>query len=189
MSAKSSPEHTAKQQPFVISRLVDAPRELVWRMYTEAEHLKNWFGPKGFAMPTFSLDLRPGGIFHYCMRSADGIEMWGKWTFREIVAPERLVVIVSFSDANAGITRHPMSADWPLETLGVTTFTEQAGKTLLTVEWSPYNSTQSERDTFNNSHASMEQGWGGTFVQLTEYLARTTRANSAVGAAFRPFMP
>ena len=53
---------------------------------------------------------------HYGMRTPDGNEMWGKWIYREIVKPERLVVVASFSDAQRGITRHPLSPEWPLET-------------------------------------------------------------------------
>jgi uncharacterized protein YndB with AHSA1/START domain len=91
--------------PFVIRRTVDASRELVWKAYTDPEYLKQWFGSKGFAMPTCSMDFRPGGFFLYCMRSSDGFEMWGKWVFREIVELERLVNTVSFSDPHGDVTR------------------------------------------------------------------------------------
>ena len=100
------------QQDFVISRIFDAPREKVWRAWTDREELMKWFGPKGSSIPHAKLDLRPGGIFHYAMRTQDGHELWGKWVFREIIAPVKLVVISSFSDAQGGITRHPMSANW-----------------------------------------------------------------------------
>src|SRR5512141_1697046 len=99
---------------FVISCLFDAPRERVWQAWTEREQLMKWFGPEGYAMSHAALDLRPSGIFHYALRSPDGQQIWGKWTFREIAAPERLVVVSSFSDAEGRITRHPMSTSWPL---------------------------------------------------------------------------
>jgi uncharacterized protein YndB with AHSA1/START domain len=157
---------------FVISREFDAPRLLVWKVCSEAEHLKKWFCPAGFTMPTCTLDLRPGGIFHYSQRSADGNEMWGKWVFREIVAPERMVLIQCFSDKNGGVTRAPFVADWPLETLSTMLLTERAGRTTLTIRWAPYNATETESNVFDSSHAGMQQGWGGTFAQLTEYLAQ-----------------
>jgi uncharacterized protein YndB with AHSA1/START domain len=160
-----------KNKPFVISRTVNAPRELVWKAYTEPEHLKRWFGPKGFTMPTCSMDLRPGGVFHYCMRSPDGHEMWGKWIFLEIVRPEKLVNTVSFSDAQGGVTRHPMAPTWPLETRGTATFTELDGKTTITLEWVAVNATEIEQKTFDESHASMTMGWSGTFEQLEAFLA------------------
>ena len=159
----------------VISRVFDAPRELVWQAWTDPEHLQRWFGPKGFTMSTCSMDLRPGGVFHYGMKSPDGHEMWGKWTFQEIVPPEKLVVIASFSDAQGGVTRHPLSATWPLQTLSTTTFTEHAGKTTLTLRWAPDNATEAERQTFDSSHASMTKGWGGTMEQLEAYLIATQK--------------
>ena len=161
------------QQDFVISRIFDAPRQQVWRAWTDREELMKWFGPKGCTLPHATLDLRPGGIFHYAMRTPDGHEMWGKWTFREIIAPEKLVLVSSFSDAQGGITRHPMSAYWPLETLSTTTFEEQGGKTKLTIRWAPWNATESERNTFAEAHSGMQQGWGGTFEQLAAYLAKS----------------
>jgi uncharacterized protein YndB with AHSA1/START domain len=163
---------------FVITREFNAPRLLVWKAWTEPEHLKRWFGPKGFTMPNCSLDLRPGGVFHYCMRSPDGREMWGKWTFREIIVPEKLVLVASFSDAQGGVTRHPMKADWPLEMLSCTTFTEKSGKTTLTIEWSALNATDIERKTFDEGHDSMHMGWTGTLDQLDAYLAAVEKGAS-----------
>ncbi len=162
---------SAKNKPFVISRTVNAPRELVWRAYTEPEHLKRWFGPKGFTMPTCSMDLRPGGVFHYCMRSPDGFEMWGKWIFHEIVRPERLVNTVSFSDPQGGVTRHPMAPAWPLETLGTATFIGHGDKTTVAVEWVAVNATEAEQKSFDEGHVGMSMGWSGTFDQLEAFLA------------------
>ncbi len=172
MTAQNNPPEKSASRPFVLTRTFDAPRELVFKAWTDPEHLKRWFGPKGFTMPSCSLDLRPGGVFHYCMKSPDGHEMWGKWIFREIVTPEKLVVIVSFSDAKGGVTRHPLSPNWPLETLSKSTFTEHAGKTTLTLEWSAFNATEAERKTFDEGHSGMQQGWGGTMDQLAAYLAK-----------------
>jgi len=164
-------QRAATGQEFVISRVCDAPRETVWKAWTERDRLMEWFGPKGFKMTTANLDLRPGGIFHYCMRSPDGHEMWGKFVYREIVAPERIVLVNSFSDAAGGLARHPMSPAWPLEMLSTTTFTERAGKTTMTLRWSPLNATEEERKTFEAAHKGMVQGWTGTLDQLGEYLA------------------
>src|SRR5580704_13391744 len=69
---------------FAITRVFDAPREQVWKAFTESERLMRWWGPKGFTMQVAKLDLRPGGVFHYCMRSPDGRDMWGKFVYREI---------------------------------------------------------------------------------------------------------
>jgi uncharacterized protein YndB with AHSA1/START domain len=159
-------------QAFVITREFDAPRELVWKAWTEPERLQQWFGPKGFTVTSVKMDLCVGGTLHSCLRSPDGKEMWGKWTFRDVTAPERLVWVHSFSDKHGGITRHPMSPTWPLELLTETTFTERDGKTVVTLKWTPLNATDEENKTFNNTQQGMTHGWGGTFDQLTEYLSK-----------------
>jgi len=157
---------------FVISRTFDAPRELMWKAWTERARLMQWFGPKGFTMSTAELDFRRGGSLHYCLRSPDGKEMWGKFVYREIVVPERIVLVNSFSDEKGGLTRHPFSPTWPLEMLSTTTFAEQAGKTTMTLQWCPLNPTGAERKTLDTSHDGMRQGWTGTLDQLAEYLAK-----------------
>ncbi len=156
---------------FVIERMFDAPRDLVWKVFTERDHLMNWWGPKGFKMIVGDLDLKPGGVFHYGMQAPDGSEMWGKWVFREIVKPERLVFISSFSDKDGGLTRHPMAPTWPIQMLGTTTLTEQGGKTLLINRVVALNATNEERAMFEGSFDSMTQGFGGTWDQLAAYLA------------------
>lgn len=157
---------------FVISRVFTAPRELVWVAWTDTEHMKRWWGPKGVTISHAKLDLRPGGIFHYCMHPANGPAMWGKWVIREIAKPERLVFVNSFSDEAGGLTRHPGSAQWPLETLSTITFAELGYQTLVTIRWLPLNATEAERKTFDENHESMNKGWGGSLEQLTDYLAR-----------------
>jgi uncharacterized protein YndB with AHSA1/START domain len=144
----------------------------VWEAWTERDRLLQWFGPKGFKMTTANLDLRPGGSFHYCLKAADGKEMWGKFVYREIKAPERIVLVNSFSDAKGGLTRHPLAPTWPLEMLSTTTLAEEGNKTKLTIEWFPVNPTDEERKTFDGAHEGMKQGWTGTADQLAEYLAK-----------------
>ncbi|HEX4264858.1 MAG TPA: SRPBCC domain-containing protein [Verrucomicrobiae bacterium] len=158
-------------RPFIISRTFEAPRELVWKAWSERRRLMAWFAPQGFTMPAAKMDFRPGGSFHYCMESSDGHEMWGKFAYREIVAPEKIVLVSSFSDEDAGITRHPMSATWPLEMLSTFTLAEENGCTTATVHWVPWNATEAECKTFDAAHDGMKQGWTGTFDQLAAYLA------------------
>lgn len=131
-----------------------------------------WFGPKGFTMPAAKMDFRPGGSFHYCLAAPNGHEMWGKFVYREIIAPERIVLVNSFSNEDGGITRHPMSATWPLEMLSTFTLSEHNGKTTAKLEWTPLNATTEERATFDAAHESMKQGWSGAFEQLASYLSR-----------------
>ena len=163
-------QHT-EESDLVISRTFSSPRDLVFAAWTEREHLQHWFGPMGIEIVYCTNDLRPGGVMHYGMRTPDGNIMWGKWIYREIVAPESLVFVVSFSDENGGVTRHPMSAGWPLETLSTVTFDDADGATSVTVRWAAHNATDLERETFNSGHRSMKEGWTGTFDKLIEYLS------------------
>jgi uncharacterized protein YndB with AHSA1/START domain len=156
---------------FVISRTFKAPRALVWDVFTKPEHLKQWWGPKGFLPATATMDLRVGGMFLYELRSPNGQTIWGRWLFREIVAPERIVSVSSFSDETGGVTRHPMAPEWPLETLSTFTFTEKAGSTTVTVHWTPLNPTPREREIFIAGRDSMTGGWTGTLDKLDSYLA------------------
>ncbi|MBV8939287.1 MAG: SRPBCC domain-containing protein [Alphaproteobacteria bacterium] len=161
----------ADSEGFTITRTVNAPRERVWQAWTDPQLLKQWWGPKGVTIASCTLDLRPGGIFHYCMRTPGAGDMWGKFTYREVVPPERLVFIVSFSDEKGGVTRHPLNVNWPLKTLSTVTFTAHDGKTDVSINWVPHDPTPIERQTFDEGHASMQQGWGGTLDQLEAYLA------------------
>jgi len=160
-------------KPFVISRLFAAPREKVWQAWTDRAQLLQWFGPKGFKMTTANLDLRPGGTFHYCLETPDGKELWGKFSYREIQAPERMVLVSSFSDAGGGITRHPFSATWPLEMLSTSTFTGEGNQTRFSLECLPLNATEAECHTFEQAHEGMKQGWTGTLDQLAAHLKQS----------------
>lgn len=170
MDARNNP------QEFVISRVFDAPRDLVWQAFTDPEHMKQWWGPKGVTVVHSKMDLRPGGTYHYGMRTPDGTTIWGKFVYREITPPSRIVFVNSFSDEAGGVTRHPMAPNWPLEMLSVFTFTEESGKTRFTVKWSPLNATEEERATFAAGHGSMNQGWSGTLEQLEAYLTKAATA-------------
>jgi uncharacterized protein YndB with AHSA1/START domain len=173
MSAIMEPMTKANAtQPFVLSRTFDAPPALMWKAWSERARLMDWFGPKGFKMLAAKMDFQPGGSFHYCMAAPNGQEMWGKFVYREIVAPEKIVLVNSFSDEDAGVTRHPMSATWPLEMLSTFTLEDQNGRTKTTVLWLPLNATDEEIKTFEAAHDGMKQGWAGTFDQLADYLAR-----------------
>ena len=161
---------------FVISRVFDAPRDLMWRCFTEVEHLKQWWGPKGVKIVKANVDLRVGGSFHYAMQPPSGDVMWGKMAYREITPQDRIVFINSFSDEAGGVTRHPMAPGWPLQMLSTFTFEDMpGGKTKFTVRWSPYEATPEEQAIFGSdqSRVSMTNGWTGTLDQLDAYLVKT----------------
>lgn len=157
---------------FVISRVLDAPRERVWHTLTDVEAMKHWWGPAGFTMIAGKLDLRPGGVFHGGIRSAEGYKIWGKFVYQEIKAPERLVFINTFSNEAGEVTKHPIMPTWPRETLTTLILEEESpGRTKLTVRWSPHNASDLERKTFDAAHIGMKATWNGTFDRLAAYLA------------------
>ncbi len=161
---------------FTISRTFNAPRELVWEVWTNPELMAKWFGPKGLAIGTYKMDFRPGGTYHYSMVATEvGFTMWGKFIYREIEKPSKLVYINTFSDENGGLGRHPMAPEWPQQLLSTITFTEENGKTTLSIHWLPYEATASEIKTFEDGMDSMNMGWSGTLDQLAEFLDNTQK--------------
>ena len=93
-------ENTGNEiERMTITRVFDAPRELVWKAWTEPEYIKQWWGPKGFTAPFCQIDFRVGGKFLYCMRSPEGWEGWNAGEFHEIVPYEKIVSSMYFSDS------------------------------------------------------------------------------------------
>jgi uncharacterized protein YndB with AHSA1/START domain len=149
----------------IITRLFDAPRELVWKAWTEPERIMRWWGPKGFTAPVSRIDLRVGGEYLNCMRSPDGKDYWSKGVFREIVASERLVMTDSFADEKGNTvpaSYYGMSKDFPLELLITVIFEDHDGKTKLTLR---HLGMPSGADG-----VGAEQGWNESFDKLAEYL-------------------
>lgn len=163
------------ENELVILRQFNAPRELVFKAWTEPERLAKWWGPKGANITVAKLELKPGGTFLYSMKSPNGEDMWGKFVYREIAPPEKLVFVNSFSDKDGGTTRNPWMPVWPLEILNTITLTEFEGKTTLVIKGKPINATAEEIKNFENFRDSLQGGFAGTFDQLDEYLAQVTR--------------
>jgi uncharacterized protein YndB with AHSA1/START domain len=159
---------------FAISRTLPAPRALVFKVVSQAEHLAQWWGPAGWEWISGDLDFRPGGRFHYCMRMPGLPEMWGLFLYEDIAAPERIVFVNGFSDAEGQLTRHPMAPTWPLQVRNVLTLEESGGDTVLTLRGRPYEASDIERQTFAAGFDSLRQGFGGTLDQLQDYVAELT---------------
>ena len=114
------------EQEFVVEREFNAPRTLLFQMFTQPEHLKHWWAPRPYTIPTCTIDLRSGGIWHYSMRSPEGQEHWARSVYREIVPPEKLVYTSTLADEHAnpieGLPEH----------LTTILFIEEAGKAKAT---------------------------------------------------------
>ena len=170
-TAKKTTAKPVALDPFILIRTFDAPRDIVVKAWTTREHLMHWWGPKGITRLVGKLDLRKGGLFHYAMQMADGAVMWGKFTFREVALPERLVWLNAFSDEKGGTTRHPMVPDWPADLLTTIAFEEeQGGKTKVTVRWDLIDPTPAETKAFNDMRPMMGEGWGGSLDDLDAHL-------------------
>lgn len=155
---------------FTITRSFDAPLALVWKVYSQAEHLAKWWGPKGFTWVSGTLDFRPGGRFHYGMRAPTGDEMWGKFDYREIIPQRKLVFTSSFSNAAGDTVRAPFAANFPLQVLNEVTFSEAGARTTLSMRGTPFEASEDEREFFRSMFPSMNQGFAGTLDQLDAYL-------------------
>ena len=172
-SGSSAHAFVPKRSDLIITWTFDAPRELVFSMWSDANHLRRWWGPKGCTVGFCNMDFRPGGQLLYNLRKADGSEMWGKFVYREILPPERITFVNSFSDPNGAITRAAFNAKWPLEVLNTLTLSEQFGMTRVTLLGAPLNATEEEWDVFEAMLMSLHQGYSGTFEQLAVYLAKS----------------
>ncbi len=168
----ASKQAKAPNGVFAISRDFKAPRELVWKAWSEPEQLQAWWGPKGCTIRVAKLEFRPGGFFHYAMQFANGPSMWGRFLFRDIAEPTRIAWLNSFSNEGCGITRAPFDPLIPLEILNEVTLSEQSGRTTLTLHARPHGASEDERTTFEAMFASMEQGYGGSLEQLADHLGK-----------------
>lgn len=159
-------ENTTTQNQIVIERFFDAPADLIWKMWTEAEHFKNWYGPKGFTVPVAKMDVRVGGKRHICMQSPDGsMKMWTTGEFTELIPNERLVYTDSFSDEHGNVVSpadYGMSED------------QHAAQTIVTVELE----TVDGRTRMTMTHAGVpgneqgaNEGWGQSFSKMEDYVA------------------
>nr|WP_295871383.1 SRPBCC domain-containing protein [uncultured Chitinophaga sp.] len=125
-------------QDTFISRIINAPQELVFEAWTSEEHLQHWYAPKGCTIHFADVDIRPGGGFLSCIRNPAGAykDCWAKTTFLEITRPEKIVCKLQVADASGRLITSReagMDPDWPDETILTVTFTAQGDKTLFTL--------------------------------------------------------
>ncbi|RSZ59926.1 SRPBCC domain-containing protein [Massilia atriviolacea] len=163
---------------FTLTRVFDAPRDLVFKTMIETAHLQKWWGPQGCTIDVIRHEPQAGGVFHYCMRFGPGVEMYGRFDYREIAPPERLVFVNGFADAQGERIHYAMSPTWPLEVLNTVTLSEAGGKTTLSLVSTPLDASAIEIETFKSGHASMQQGFGGMYDVYDSYLATVKAAQA-----------
>ncbi|MFS0673505.1 SRPBCC domain-containing protein [Ornithinibacillus sp. 179-J 7C1 HS] len=167
MSVYEMKSSVEKDQVLILERVFDAPRELVFQMFKDPEHLKHWWGPSGWELPVCNVDFRPGGSWHYCMKCIDqnqgefyGMESWGKAVYHEINEPEMFSYTDYFSDADANVDESLPSSDITLE------FIEMDGMTKL-VSRAEYQSPEALKTVMD---MGMLQGITETWDRLEKHL-------------------
>ena len=153
MAAASNPSTKRHQHTVALTRLFDAPRERVFSAWIKAEQLAHWFDPTGFTIHSCEADPRPGGTFRLCMRSPEGKDYWVRGAYREVVAPEGLVISCAADDEN-GVQR--------LEEIIQVTFEESGGGTRLTLSATASGSSAVAARMLEG----MDQRWSQTFDRL-----------------------
>ena len=157
------------ERELVITRVFDAPRERIWKAWTDPEFSKRWWGPKNFTTPVSKIDLRVGGSYLNCMRGSgpDGVvrDYWSTGIYREIVPLEKIVCTDSFADEKGNVvpaTYYGMGQNVPLKMLITVTFEEHAGRTTMTLRHAGIPAGEMRELT--------KAGWNESFDKLAEIL-------------------
>ena len=158
MSARNNVDLEQDPRSIIATRVLDAPRELVWTAWTKPEHLAQWWGPDGFSTTTSAYDLRPGGVWRFVMHGPDGRNYENRITFDEIVRPER-------------IRYHHGGGDdvEPVQFRTTVTFADISGKTRLTLH-AVFPSAAARERVIKQYGA--DKGAVQTLSRLADYLGR-----------------
>jgi uncharacterized protein YndB with AHSA1/START domain len=147
------------------TRVFDAPRELVFEVWTDPKHLALWWGPDGYTNPLCELDVRPGGAIRIDMRAPDGIVYPMTGVYQEVVRPERLSFLLKVAIQSSALDKEGQ----PLfELLTIATFAEHGGKTTLTLRAHVLKSTPAAASYL----AGMEEGWKQMLDRLGDSVAK-----------------
>ena len=158
MTALSSAVVADSSDVLIIERVFDAPRELIFKCWTEPEHFARWIGPKGFHSEILVWEPRSGGNYRIRKRGPDGLDLWQQGVFCEIVPPERIVRTYCWTDAGGRPTRP--------ETLFTVTFSDIGGRTRLVLHHAMFESAGARDDH--------QRGWSTSLDQLAEYIERVS---------------
>ena len=153
MATRNSSIAEAAEPVLEITRIIDAPRSLVFKVWTTSEHWARWLGPRDFTTPSCEMDFRPGGAYRACIRSPEGTDYWMRGVYREIVEPDRIVFTFAWEDEKGKLGH---------ETLVTVTFAEHQSKTKLTFRQAVFE-TIADRD-------SHREGWSECLDRMEAYL-------------------
>jgi uncharacterized protein YndB with AHSA1/START domain len=156
MAVSNAKPSAALVPDFVMTRVFDAPRSLVFEAWTKPEHLVHWWGRKAFSMPFCEIDFRPGGVFRLCMRSPAGLDYWVRGVYREIIELERIVFTYALE-----------KEERDHEALLTVTFSEHEGKTTLTLEQALFD--------LRKAREGAQGGWIEGLDRLAAYMATKSK--------------
>lgn len=154
---------------YVLEREFAAPRELVWRAWTDAELLPRWYGP-GAETIIHRLDVEPGGLWLVEMRWGDNAH-FQRAEYTEVEPPDRLVWLHSVADADWNVIANPMMADWPRVLLTTLNLEEAGGSTRMRFTWVPEEASEAEIACFGAAVGGMDKGWSTGMDLLAEILS------------------
>lgn len=160
---------------FVLDRVFNAPRELVWKAWTDPDLVQRWYGP-GVETVIHEFNLTPGGEWRNEMKMGGG-SMFHKVIFQEVNPPEKLVWHHCAVDADWNIAANPMMPDWPRILLTTVTFAEAEGQTTVRISQIPMQATDAEIACFAQMKDAMAGGWGKGYAVIDEVLTELQSAS------------
>lgn len=172
MSANKVVSRVEGDRVLVLERVFNAPRRLVFEMFKKPEHIKNFWGPRGWDVPVCKVDFKPGGVWHYCMKCVDknqgqyfGMESWGKAIYHEIVEPEKIVYTDYFSDADGNNNESMPSARVTMQFIDM-------GATTKLVSRGEYASAEKLKTVMD---MGMLEGISQTWDRMEEHLSEVKK--------------
>ena len=159
----------AETPTFVLERVFDAPRDLVWKTWTDPDLVARWYGPNVETV-VHRLDLKPGGLWLVEMKWGD-TSKYERVEYTEVDPPARLVWLQSNADAEFNAAANPMMPAWPRVLLTTVTFEEEGQRTKLRLTWTPHEASDAELACFAGAIANLDKGWGAGMDLLETLLA------------------
>lgn len=161
---------------YILDRTFDAPRELVWRAWTDPELLHRWYGP-GVETIIHEFDLKPGGMWLNEMKWGGKSDL-SKMVFQEVTPHDRLVWHHSSADTDWNIIANPMMPGWPRVLLTTVTFEDTGATTNVRLSQIPLEASEAEMAFFAETMAGMDNGWGSGYAILDELFEQLQAQNA-----------
>lgn len=155
MAAGNAAAAESGDRELTITRVFDAPRAMVWKVWTDPDHMVNWLGPKGFTGKIIKIDARPGGSYRFEMRAPDGSDHWVQGVYHDVAELERVAYTWAWADGDGNATSP--------ETVVTVTFADEGARTRLSLHQAIFESVNAR-----NQH---NEGWASCLDKLAEYLA------------------